>query len=429
MVEDRGGGSSGVLLEEHGWLNQKEGGMQGSGAGTSGGLISSAGNRETSPCYGCVQGFLFCIFTYFLLFNKLLIATLRPLGGGRDLGGFSDFPWTSRFFQRRKEAIFVVPRSNLDRLRLMALQKVAILWRQSLDSSPAMRNLRTPWTTPKRFHRRLPLLCYSKAFEKPGLGQKGVSQWFLNRWCELDMRGQGLKWESAARIGAAMIGTDRTPGGNASRKIANGYPEKVISKTHHDSPEPTLPRGGGSVGLAGMPPVLLALLLAVWSPEAKAQVVAGLADTDAQVAAGGAAASTISLRFTTTNHNTVQTVTVTGVDDNMDNLGGGREVTHQPSSTSLMGQGGVSETDNLGDFNTNAQAQTTINICDRTPQIKAKILSILSKTEADCGSIRPEDLAKIALIRINENQSLTALKASDFDGLTRETLENPDSSQ
>ncbi len=39
--------------------------------------------------------------------------------------------------------------------------------------------LRTPWTTPKRFHRRLPLLCYSKAFEKPGLGQKGVSQWFL----------------------------------------------------------------------------------------------------------------------------------------------------------------------------------------------------------------------------------------------------------
>ncbi len=81
------------------------------------------------------------------------------------------------------------------------------------------------------------------------------------------------------------------------------------------------------MGLAGMPPVLLALLLAAWSPEAKAQAVAGLADTDAQVAAGGAVASTIS----------------------------------------LAGAGGVSETDKLGDFNINAQTQTTINICDRTP--------------------------------------------------------------
>ncbi len=34
--------------------------------------------------------------------------------------------------------------------------------------------LRKAWKTSKRFHRRL--LSYSKAFEKPGLSQKGISQ-------------------------------------------------------------------------------------------------------------------------------------------------------------------------------------------------------------------------------------------------------------
>ncbi len=171
------------------------------------------------------------------------------------------------------------------------------------------------------------------------------------------------------------------------------------------------------MGLAGMPPVLLALLLAAWLPEAKAQAVTGLADTDAQVAAGDAVVSTISLTFTTTNHNTVQTVTVTGVDDNMDNPGGGREVTHQPSNTGLTGAGGVSETDNLGISTLNAQAQTTINICDRTPQVKAEILTMSSKTETDCDSTLPEYLARIASINLR-NRSLIALKAGDFDNLT-----------
>ena len=132
---------------------------------------------------------------------------------------------------------------------------------------------------------------------------------------------------------------------------------------------------------------------------------------------GGVAASTISLTFTTTNHNTVQTVTVTGVDDNMDNPGGGREVTHQPSNTDLTGAGDVSETDNLGDFNINAQAQTTINICDRTPQIKAKILRALGKTEADCGTIISTELAGITTLAVREDQSLTTLQDGDFDNL------------
>ncbi len=36
-----------------------------------------------------------------------------------------------------------------------------------------------------------------------------------------------------------------------------------------------------------------------------------------------------------------------------------------------------------------AQAQATINICDRTPQMETAILKRLIKTEADCGRVTP----------------------------------------
>ena len=66
----------------------------------------------------------------------------------------------------------------------------------------------------------------------------------------------------------------------------------------------------------------------------------------------------------------------------------------------------------------NAQAQTTINICDRTPQIEAKILRVLGKTSADCGSVTAAELAGIRTLGVTNSRSLTALKDGDFDGLT-----------
>ncbi len=69
-----------------------------------------------------------------------------------------------------------------------------------------------------------------------------------------------------------------------------------------------------------------------------------------------------------------------------------------------------------------AQAQTTINICDRTPQIEAIILRALGKTEADCGSVTAAELAGISFLSngsINTYASaFTSLKAGDFDNLT-----------
>ena len=62
--------------------------------------------------------------------------------------------------------------------------------------------------------------------------------------------------------------------------------------------------------------------------------VTATASTGAQVAAGGAAAATISLTFTTSNYSTAQTVTVTGVDDNTDNPGGGRDVSISHAASS-----------------------------------------------------------------------------------------------
>ena len=64
-----------------------------------------------------------------------------------------------------------------------------------------------------------------------------------------------------------------------------------------------------------------------------------------------------------------------------------------------------------------AQAQTTINICDRTPQVKTKILMRLGKTSADCGSITAAELAGIRTLSVR-NSGITALKDGDFDGLT-----------
>ena len=66
-----------------------------------------------------------------------------------------------------------------------------------------------------------------------------------------------------------------------------------------------------------------------------------------------------------------------------------------------------------------AQAQTTINICDRTPQVETKILMRLGKTSADCGSVTAAELAGIRWLHVVYSYgSLTTLKTGDFDGLT-----------
>ena len=62
--------------------------------------------------------------------------------------------------------------------------------------------------------------------------------------------------------------------------------------------------------------------------------VTAIASPGAQLATGGAAAATASLSFSTTNWNTPQTVTVTGVDDATDNPGGSREVSISHTATS-----------------------------------------------------------------------------------------------
>ena len=58
-----------------------------------------------------------------------------------------------------------------------------------------------------------------------------------------------------------------------------------------------------------------------------------------------------------------------------------------------------------------AQAET-VNICDRTPQVRDAILELL---RGDCATVDSEALANIRQGRLRQ---LTALRAGDFDGLT-----------
>ena len=58
-----------------------------------------------------------------------------------------------------------------------------------------------------------------------------------------------------------------------------------------------------------------------------------------------------------------------------------------------------------------SQAQT-VDICDRTPQVRDAILEALGA--ADCAAV--EGLANVARLDLSESQ-LTALRAGDFDGL------------
>lgn len=56
-----------------------------------------------------------------------------------------------------------------------------------------------------------------------------------------------------------------------------------------------------------------------------------------------------------------------------------------------------------------SQAQT-VNICDRTPQVRDKIFN-------DCAAVDSQRLSRISVLSLR-NEQITTLKAGDFDGLT-----------
>ena len=63
-----------------------------------------------------------------------------------------------------------------------------------------------------------------------------------------------------------------------------------------------------------------------------------------------------------------------------------------------------------------SQAQTTVNICDRTPQIETAILNQLP-AGTDCMAVESTGLANINRIDVSRS-NISSLKAGDFDGLT-----------
>ncbi len=142
-----------------------------------------------------------------------------------------------------------------------------------------------------------------------------------------------------------------------------------------------------------------------------------------KVQSGAPAAATVSpatLTFTRSNWNTTQTVTVTGVDDNVDQSGNRSIIIthdriidrynykHNYRNVTIPNVMAMVVDDDTG-------GQTVINICDRTAQVEKAILNTLGKTQADCGSITPAELAGIDYLNI---RSIAALKDGDLDDLT-----------
>ena len=63
-----------------------------------------------------------------------------------------------------------------------------------------------------------------------------------------------------------------------------------------------------------------------------------------------------------------------------------------------------------------ATAQTsTVNICDRTPQVEAAILARISPRPA-CEAVPEADLARITVLNIQQ-AGITSLASDDFTGL------------
>ncbi len=139
-------------------------------------------------------------------------------------------------------------------------------------------------------------------------------------------------------------------------------------------------------------------------------------------APGAATVSPATLTFTPSNWNTTQTVTVTGVDDNVDQSGnrsvtlshslvlGGLDYKHDYRNVTIPNVMAIVVDDDTG-------GQTVVNICDRPAEIEKEILNRLGKTQADCGSITPRELAGISWLETNL-RPVTALKDGDLDNLT-----------
>ena len=130
---------------------------------------------------------------------------------------------------------------------------------------------------------------------------------------------------------------------------------------------------------------------------------------------GGTAGATATPTSMPSNWDIAQTVTVTGVDNTVEQSSD-RRVTIAYSAGSM-------DPDYTGASLTSVTAtvvdddRTFINICSPIPQVEAKVLRILGKIEADCNNVTPAELREITTLLVTEDTSLTALKDGDFNDL------------
>ena len=119
------------------------------------------------------------------------------------------------------------------------------------------------------------------------------------------------------------------------------------------------------------------------------------------------------LTFTTASWNTAQEVTITGVDDDIDNTGDSRSAT---ISHTVAGGGYASVTaPSVAVTVSDDDSTPSPAVCDRTAKVRDAFVAAVSGKTA-CAQISAHDLAALTTLNLS-NQSLTALTADDFNGL------------
>ena len=182
----------------------------------------------------------------------------------------------------------------------------------------------------------------------------------------------------------------------------------TVTVTDNDTANLVVSASSLTVGEAGSDTFTVKL-----ATQPSANVTVGISSDDT----GAATASPASLTFTTGNWDTTQTVTVSGVDDpdtNAENVTVSLSATGGDYSGIMIASVTVTVTDNDND--------NAAGICGRTPAVRDALLALIPSV-SDCADVTAAELAAITDTLYLSSQSITALAAGDFAGLTElETL-------
>ena len=274
---------------------------------------------------------------------------------------------------------------------------------------------------------------------KPGvLGTAGTTNSLDVSWTKPDLAGgpEITGYNLHYRVMGQNTWIDETHSGTGTMATITGlnpgteYEVEVQAK-NGETPSAWSPTGNGSTGTTTtidpgitVSPTALTVTEEDTTGDSYTVVLDSLPTANVVITVAGHAGTDVtptptSLAFTTSDWDTAQTVTVTAGSD-ADTTNETVTLTHSGASTDSNYQGitigDVTVTVNDDDID------TTAGICGRTEEVRDGLVALMPGV-SDCGAVTAADLAAIIGTLDLSNQSISDLKAGDFNGLTKlETL-------